>query len=149
MPPETPNKEEPSLLALVGRLHLMVRRSLNRRFEKQQTGLTGEQGLLLAMIARCPATTQQELSERLSKDKAGISRLLAGLEARGLLERLSPIEDRRTNAVSMTASGRSSLKLVDAQLDWLRSSALAGISEKDAATCRRVLLKIHENLDGQ
>lgn len=139
--------EETSLLSLVGRLHQVVRRALNRRLEQQGAGLTGEQALLLTMIARCPATTQQDLAERLSKDKAGVSRLLVGLEGRGLLERLSPIEDRRANAVTLTASGRSALRLIDAELLRLRAAAFDGISEKNAATCRRVLQAISENLD--
>lgn len=89
---------------------------------------------------------QQDLADRMFKDKTGISRLVSGMERKGLIQRTSTIEDRRNNFVQLTDFGRSTLSTIQKQLSEIRVEAREGIAEKDMETCRRVLQKLVDNL---
>jgi DNA-binding MarR family transcriptional regulator len=108
--------------------------------------LTSEQCLILVMLGCESQVNQQDLADRMFKDKTGISRLVSGMERKGLIQRTSTIEDRRNNFVQLTDFGRSTLSTIQKQLSEIRVEAREGIAEKDMETCRRVLQKLVDNL---
>ncbi|MFT3903280.1 MAG: MarR family transcriptional regulator [Niabella sp.] len=55
-------------------------------------------------------TNQQELADRTGKNKSSITSLLDNLTKRGLVERVTDTQDRRSNVVKLTARG---LKFVE------------------------------------
>ncbi|EHQ05227.1 MAG: MarR family transcriptional regulator [Leptonema illini] len=145
MQPEPPQTSDP-LGYLLGRAHYSMRRRLNRRMASCGMELTSEQCLILVMLGCESQVNQQDLADRMFKDKTGISRLVSGMERKGLIQRTSTIEDRRNNFVQLTDFGRSTLSTIQKQLSEIRVEAREGIAEKDMETCRRVLQKLVDNL---
>ncbi len=62
--------------------------------------------LALTELARNAPLTQRELALRLRLEKSTVSRLLSGLEARGLVERRRDPVNRRWNQLHLSAEGR-------------------------------------------
>lgn len=76
---------------------------------------------------------QQELAERLQLDKSTVSRLVAGLEARGLLVRERDPGNRRIVRLSLTPAGRRlHLDLADA-MHARQRCVLAGMTASERA----------------
>ncbi|KRA43260.1 MarR family winged helix-turn-helix transcriptional regulator [Devosia sp. Root635] len=61
---------------------------------------------VLVLVDENPGRKQSEIAAALGIKRANFVALAQGLEARGLLERLSVESDRRANALHLTASGR-------------------------------------------
>nr|WP_273482745.1 MarR family winged helix-turn-helix transcriptional regulator [Kribbella italica] len=68
-------------------------------------GLTGRQYGVLAMLQNGPATTQRQLGLTLGFDRTTTMKLMAGLQARGLVDRVADPTDRRSYRLSLTEDG--------------------------------------------
>ncbi len=84
---------------------------LQRRLELalEAHGLSLAQFDVLATIAAAEGPSQQELAERLLVTKGNICGLVDRMQASGLVERRSDPDDRRTNRMYLTRSGKSLL----------------------------------------
>ena len=74
-------------------------------------------------------TDLRALRARLDLDSGYLSRLVAGLERDGLVERAPDRADRRVRAVRLTAKGREERERLDAASDALAGSLLAPLSD--------------------
>jgi DNA-binding MarR family transcriptional regulator/GNAT superfamily N-acetyltransferase len=74
-------------------------------------------------------TDLRALRARLDLDSGYLSRLVAGLERDGLVERAPDGADRRVRAVRLTEAGRRERERLDAASDALAASLLAPLSE--------------------
>ena len=74
-------------------------------------------------------TDLRALRERLDLDSGYLSRLVAGLEREGLVERAPDAADRRVRAVRLTEAGRRERARLDAASDALAESLLAPLGE--------------------
>ena len=81
------------------------------------SGLTLPQGRLLFEIAQCePApATPGALAASLGLDAGYVSRLLAALEARGLVTREASASDGRSVVLKLTTAGRTAFDAIDAR----------------------------------
>ncbi len=78
--------------------------------------------------------SQQELAATLQLDKSTVSRLVAGLESRGLLVRARDPDNRRIVRLSLTPAGhRLHVDLADAMHDHQRSVLAAMTASERAA----------------
>ena len=80
---------------------------------------------LLYELANREASTATELGKALEIDAGYLSRLLRGLERRGLIARLSSSTDRRQRSLRLTPKGRRAFASLDAEANrqvetWLR-----------------------------
>jgi DNA-binding MarR family transcriptional regulator/GNAT superfamily N-acetyltransferase len=80
---------------------------------------------LLYELANRETSTATELGKALEIDAGYLSRLLRGLERRGLIARLSSPTDRRQRSLRLTPKGRRAFASLDAEADrqvetWLR-----------------------------
>jgi DNA-binding MarR family transcriptional regulator len=73
-------------------------------------GLTPGQFAILVLIDRNPNLSQNRLSEGLRLDKSTLAVTLHRLSDRGLIRRVRSTEDRRENALRLTAKGKATLK---------------------------------------
>src|SRR5215210_4457202 len=73
-------------------------------------------------------TDLRALRARLDLDSGYLSRLVAGLEREGLVERAPDAADRRVRAVRLTGAGRAERARLDAASDQLASSLLESLS---------------------
>lgn len=80
--------------------------------------LSLSEGWALLELAEAEPLTQRDLTERLGLEKSTVSRLVGGLEHRGLLLRCRNPADRRFLQVVMTEEGRTAVsRLAEAMLE--------------------------------
>ena len=98
-------------------------------------GLSVAQWRVLAVVADFDAPTGQEVVVATRMDKVGVSRAVANLVARGLIERQLDRRDRRAQRLRLSPAGRALHAQVVPEAMALESELLAGFSAKE-----RVLL---------
>ena len=93
---------------------------------------------VLTLVDRNPGITQAEVCAALGIQRANLVTLINALEERRVVERQAVAEDRRSNALVLTAEGRRLLrKATDAH-----RSVEAGITRKLGASGRDQLLRL-------
>jgi DNA-binding MarR family transcriptional regulator len=94
----------------------------------------------LIIVARHPGIGATELARRIKLTQPAVSRLVDGLEARGLVERDAP--SGRSVALRLTAEGEAAARrLLDARHEVL-DSLLTPLDEAERATLEQSLEKI-------
>lgn len=139
IPPLDPRE---SLGFLTWKVTRIAANDMAARFAAAGVEVTVEQWRALIPLYKCDGLTQGKLGDLLSQEKTGVSRLVAGLEKRGLIKRLSCSEDRRVKRLFITTAGRA---LVDSTLDLVaaaREALVEGVDPEDLAVCKRVLWRI-------
>jgi DNA-binding MarR family transcriptional regulator len=132
----------------VGRLVIRVARELRTFVDRQVAplGLTMQQAELLVWTHRQHGTSATQLTDLLLTDDAGVSRLVARLEAKGLMTRRVGVGDRRARALRLTPAGRALAKRLLRFAGRGNDMLLAGLSPRESAELRRLLLHISGNL---
>ena len=122
-----------------------LREAANRVFE--QLNLTMFHVAFLNLIAHDPLLRSGQLAERLGEIPVLTSSRITKLEKRGLLERVTPQEDRRVRSVTLTEAGEA-IRL-EANRLWaeVTMSRYANISQGDKETLLRILKVIHGKSD--
>lgn len=111
----------------------------------QRHGLTAPQWRILAAVRGETTCRFGKLAEITSIEPSTLSRLLNGLQERGLVRRDRAPSDSRAVDVSLTAEG---IRKVEDMLPFaleVNAGFLAGISKTDVETARRVLTAIYHN----
>ena len=120
-------------------------RFYTRRLGMLGSGLLGTahplpQARILYELGQRPVTSVTDLRRTLDLDAGYLSRLLAGLEADGLLTRAPSATDARRQDVRLTDAGRAAF----AELDRRSRAEIAGLLERlSDADQRRVLAAMH------
>ena len=92
---------------LVQRTARLLRVLFLKVVDTSETGITPEMWLVLSRLLARDGQSQTEIGEALFRDRPNTSRILAGLEQRGLVVRESDPEDRRRACVRITPDGRA------------------------------------------
>jgi MarR family transcriptional regulator, organic hydroperoxide resistance regulator len=82
-----------------------ARNFLTRQLEENGIDMTIEQFKVMVVLWKEGTSTQQNIADFVGKDKASVTRLIAGLEKRSLIQRATACEDKRCNHVTLTAQG--------------------------------------------
>jgi DNA-binding MarR family transcriptional regulator len=129
---------------VAAQLRLAITRTARRLRQEAGVGLSPSQGAALASIERHGPLTPSEVAsiERIQRPTA--TRLLAKLEAAGLVARQADPVDRRSSLVSVTARGSALLAESRAQKDAFLAQRLRALDPEDRATLARAA----ELLDG-
>ena len=102
------------------RLRLAATRLARRLRQNSSSGLTPSQHAALATIERCGSLTLGRLAEAERVAAPTITRVVALLEDRGLVERRPDPGDRRATLVQLTEDGRTLMSTVRRQRTaWL------------------------------
>src|SRR2546428_12226571 len=97
----------PPPLAIANRLHSAAIHLLRRlRVEDKAMGLTGPRASALSVLVFRGPLTMSQLAEAEQVRRPTITRLVDGLERRGLVRRVSHAGDGRVQRVEATAAGR-------------------------------------------
>jgi DNA-binding MarR family transcriptional regulator len=126
---------------------LPLKKRLLRALDDSGFGITREQFTLLGLLWQEDGLYQSELAERAFKDRHSVTRILAGMESKGLVERRPDERDARLARCHLTETGRSlcgPLRKVHAR--YLKE-AFRGMDEEEVAGLRRGLLKLRRNLE--
>lgn len=109
-------------------------------------GMHRGQALLLCKIVDKDGMTQSEVAEALSVQGATITNMLKRMEEANLVVRQRDEADNRLVRVYVTDQGRELEKTIVEQLALLEESLLAGISQEDRHTLRRIVWQMMANL---
>lgn len=136
---------EESLGFIINRTHQKLSNYLTRKFKPYD--ITPEQWGLLNRLWAKEGISQKELSEISTKDQTTVTRILDKLERKGLIERQTSPDDRRSFLIFLTASGRRlEDKLVPLAYETL-DEALQGLSAEEIKQLKVLLNKIFINVD--
>jgi DNA-binding MarR family transcriptional regulator/GNAT superfamily N-acetyltransferase len=86
---------------------------------------------VLYEIAQGPEPSATDLKENLRLDAGYLSRLLSGLQRRGLIERAASDTDARRNLLSLTRQGREAFAALDSASAQEVGELLGGLPESD------------------
>lgn len=137
-----------SLAYRIHRTSRVLRRHFLGLAARKGLDLTQEQWFVLNKLVERDGRSQVELCEALFGDRPNLTRMLAGMEARGWVARRGDAEDARRNLVTLTPEGRRVHDVFAEGVAEERARLVAGISPEDLAAALRVLDRVDENLGG-
>lgn len=118
---------------LAARLRVAVTR-LNRRLRQEaQAGVSPAQASALGSISRLGTPTLGELAEREQVQPPTMTRLVAGLEAAGLVARRTDAGDGRVVRVRLTAEGRRTVERIRTLKNAFLTRGLAALGPRERA----------------
>jgi DNA-binding MarR family transcriptional regulator len=123
-----------------------VRNLLQKLFSQAGHEITVEQWVILANLQlRQDGQIHQQLAERTYKDKAAITRLVTGLEERGLITRRVGSDDHRQKRIFITRRGAHIVGELLPLAAKAQQQAQQGIDPADFAVFSSVLRTIFNN----
>ncbi|MCU1368242.1 MAG: hypothetical protein JWL72_1606 [Ilumatobacteraceae bacterium] len=126
-----------------------VSRSLARRYNDafRKVGLSQSQAGVLLQVDWAGAHTQTEIARRLGIQKAAAGAVIIDLEERGWLKRRRNATDARMIEVTLTASGRRKVDLINEFVSRLGPELRAGIDDDAMHQAMTVLAQLRTNLE--
>ena len=131
---------------LIGRIATVHASKLNLRDISQITQHNSCR-LILMSLAHQENVTQLQISQSTGLKPPTVSVAIKKLEADGYVVRITDEDDMRAVRVSLSDKGRELEKASYEILDRIDSTMMAGFSDEETETLRRLLLKIKRNLD--
>lgn len=131
----------------VHRVYQASRNEMFREFHDVGEDVTPEQWAVLIRLWEQDGRGQSELSEATFRDRPTMSRIVDGMEARGLLVRRKSPEDARVRTIHLTRKGRDLEKKLVPIVKRIVERMVAGIDEHALETTRSTLRHMFENLD--
>jgi DNA-binding MarR family transcriptional regulator len=122
---------------LAGHLRLTIVRTARRLRQEAGTDLSPSQTAALSTVERHGPLTPSELAAREQIQRPTATRVLARLEAAGLVVRTPDPQDRRSSLVSVTPAGAGLLAALRNRKTAFLARRLEGLSAEDRATLER------------
>ena len=142
--------EAPRDLILASRLLLRSARLLRRHIERALAAheLDLNQYLVISMLAIDAAepTMPSELGMTIDATRTQMTRLIDGLEARGLVQRKASQQDRRSLELSLTPAAHTLLERAAPAVHAAYGEAWAPIGKTGLAAATRDLTRLHQHL---
>ena len=113
-----------------------------------RTGLTPSQFDIVATLGNTPGMSFKELGERTLITKGTLTGVIDRLQEKGLVDRITQLEDRRSTLVRLTAQGEAEFKRVFAPQIAFGKQSFANYDEQDFEALDKELTKLHANLTG-
>ncbi len=135
-----------SLGYLVNLTARVMSHSLRKRLQAAGCDLTAEQWGILACLQQREGCNQMELAHEHFKDKTNITRIVNGLERRGLVERQQDSRDRRNNRIFLTPDGRETYRKLLPIVTGMLQEAYAGMTAEEVQKLKEQLRQVHRNL---
>jgi DNA-binding MarR family transcriptional regulator len=107
-------------------------------------GIETPQWHALLRLAEGDGPSQSELGERLVRNKVAITRLVAGLEKKGLVKRESDPSDSRKQRIFLTTAAKRLFPAILDERDRLTARVATRLSPRDQAAMRRSLRALQE-----
>lgn len=130
----------------IHRVYQAARNEMFRAFREHGEELTPEQWTVLIRLWEREGQSQSELSDATFRDRPTMSRILDGMEARGLLERRVSSEDARVRLVHLTRHGRALQKRLVPVAEEIVKRMNHGIDDRALVTTRATLKRMFDNL---
>jgi MarR family transcriptional regulator, lower aerobic nicotinate degradation pathway regulator len=105
-------------------------------------GLSQHQHAILCCLDEYGPACQKDIALRLGIDSGDIVAFIDGLQAKGLTVRERDERDRRRQIVSVTASGKRTLRKVERMLDAAEPGLLAALTEAERGELQRWAVRV-------
>jgi len=115
--------------------------------ELQPHGVSTAEWSALRVLWRGDGISQVELAERMGVERGSLTRVLAGLEAHGLLRREPDGADGRKLRLHLSPTGRALEPVLLPCGIAANERATAGLTQAEVDTARRVLHRLVTNLE--
>ena len=125
---------------------VVYRRDRALNDELKPFGLLPTEWRTLGTLLRRGEMTMQELAQWTAYERTRLTRMLHGMEARGLVERLDSERDRRAVVVSITADGAAVYRRAETSVDVLTDDILSVCPTQDIDRVRRSLQAMRARL---
>ena len=110
-------------------------------------GIYAGQDILLKSLANADGQTMGSIAGDLGVRPPTVTKMVARMEAQGLVQREGSKSDNRRAHVHLTEAGRQLLQRIDEAWAKADLSALDGLKQKDEKRLNKVIDKILVNLD--
>ena len=120
---------------LIQRTARLLRVLFLKVVDTSETGVTPEMWLVLSRLLARDGQSQTEIGEALFRDRPNTSRILAGLEQRGFVVRVSDPDDRRRACVKITPTGRAFVVERAPRAIEVRDRLYEGIGRSSSRRC--------------
>jgi DNA-binding MarR family transcriptional regulator len=126
---------------------LALKKRFLRALGESGVDVTQEQFTLLGLLWEHDGLYQSELAERAFKDRHSVTRILAGLESKGLVQRRPDAFDARLARCRLTEAGRALCgPLREVHARHLKE-AFRGMDAEEVAGLRKGLVRLSSNLE--
>lgn len=132
---------------LAAHLRMAVARTARRLRQEAGGGLSPTVAAALATVDRHGPLTPSELAARERIQRPTATRLVARLEADGLVARTADPADRRSFLLAVTPHGAALLRELRTRKDAFLADRLRRLSPEDRATLRRAVELLEELLE--
>jgi DNA-binding MarR family transcriptional regulator len=136
-------------IAMAARLRLSATRLARRLRQQTDTGLTPTQLSALAAVDRHGPLTLGDLAQHERIAPPTVTKVMAKLEADGLLTRQADPDDRRSTLVATTRSGRKLLDATRTRKDAWLAARIASLAPADQARLDQALDVLDELTGGE
>lgn len=109
--------------------------------------ITPEQQALLIHLWNKDGISQSDLAAHSFKDRHNVSRIIKGLEQKGLLKKLPDASDARLNRCVLTEKGQALKEPLLTLGQENMEISLKGIKKKEIENLRKTLMRILDNLE--
>ncbi len=142
-------ENEENIGPLILRTSVMIRRQADNcaNMDKLRK-LTGSNGWIMRYLSEREGEDvyQKDIEERFATTRSTVSRVLKGMESKGLLRRESVKDDARLKKIELTEEGRRVYENAGKEINQLDNRIESGLSDEEKATLKRLLMKIADNL---
>ncbi|EMI42903.1 MarR family winged helix-turn-helix transcriptional regulator [Rhodopirellula sp. SWK7] len=136
---------EPSLSDALHRLMHAYKRQLRAGIQEHRIALPITQIRVLKCIGRFPESTARSIAQRMNQDKAQITRVLNELKESTLIEATENPDDRRSQFLTATKSGRRMLAKIDQLEEQAAAKMTRDLSAKQIQTFIRIAALMTQN----
>lgn len=116
---------------------------------RSRTGLTPSQFDIIATLGNTPGMTFKELGEKTLITKGTLTGVVDRLQEKGLVLRVTQLEDRRSTIVKLTKKGEAEFKRVFAPQIAFGKQSFADYSDKEFDALENELGKLYARLCGE
>jgi MarR family transcriptional regulator, lower aerobic nicotinate degradation pathway regulator len=136
-------KEKPSWL--ISQISTYAHRLLTERLAA--VGMRGYHFRLLAALEEFGPASQASLGRRTDMDRSDVAAAVTELTSQRLAARVTDQADRRRNIISITSSGRTTLRRLDALLAGVQDELLTPLSPGERRALVGMLSRMLDYLD--
>ncbi len=143
-PGRTPDRLKDRPTWLLGQAAARASALLATGFATHGDGLRGHHYRLLAALEQWGPSSQADLGRDTGIDRSDVTAALTDLEALNLVTRDIDPDHRRRKIVSITKSGSTTLRRLDAMLDGIQQELFAPLSPTQKAQFAVIMLRLSD-----
>lgn len=130
---------------LMEQTSLLVKQCSQKQFDLTKKPITVDQWILLKTVNENASLTQVELADKLRRSASSMTRTLEAIDKKGLIKRERLASNRKHYTIKLTNEGNHLMLESIPIIEQAISRGLQGLSKKDAAQLKLLLLRVKKN----